>query len=376
MFTDFTILDMVLVLGVSQGLFLAISLVVIHKSNQSANSVLAFILLIAAIMLFGRIAAFRVPASLVWRYGIFADTIIFLFGPFVYLYVRRLVYKETPEYRLPLWHYTPAVLHIIFFLGSLTFSLEEFQVKYDEGWLKKIFFIIEAGGILSFWIYGLVLFSFLVNYKKDTKKVVSFMPQMLNFLFLFIVVWLCINLIWMGSFVSQHFFQIEIPFINYSTLWMLIPVLIYLVGFYSLQQPALFRIENFPKENKSERERLKPEERALLCKRLEFYMKNEKIFRQPDLTLAALARKLDTSTNNLSWLLNKVYKSNFYDYINGYRVAQFVEELEKGTHVNHTLLAIAMDAGFNSKSTFNKVFKSLKGTTPSMFVKNYRIQKV
>jgi len=78
---------------------------------------------------------------------------------------------------------------------------------------------------------------------------------------------------------------------------------------------------------------------------------------------------LGTSTNDLSWLLNNVYQSNFYDYINQHRIAAFLEKIKEKEHKRHTLLFLSMEVGFNSKSTFNKAFKTILQDTPSNYIK-------
>lgn len=98
-------------------------------------------------------------------------------------------------------------------------------------------------------------------------------------------------------------------------------------------------------------------------------MINEKVYFNHKLTLVDLAKRLNTSTNNVSWLLNNIHKCTFYDYINTYRVKAFVEKIHNGEHHHHTLLALSMDSGFNSKSTFNKAFKAVINDTPSNYIK-------
>jgi AraC-like DNA-binding protein len=99
-------------------------------------------------------------------------------------------------------------------------------------------------------------------------------------------------------------------------------------------------------------------------------MINERVFLKSDLTLRDVAKMLKTSTNNISWMLNSVYKSTFYDFINGHRVHEFVRKIENKEHLRHTILALSMDVGFNSKSTFNKAFKLNMNETPSNYIKN------
>jgi len=369
-FLNFT--DLVLFLGVSQGLFLSISLRLIHDRNKSANRILSYLLLIAVLMLFGRIAAYRIPEIWVWRFGVLIDTTIFLFGPLIYTYIRRLVFNEMPAFQLRWWHYIPALLHLGYYFWTLHFSVEAFNEVYFSGKLNLMFFIVEAAGLISFGYYWIKSFLLVKRYPNKEEKVLSFhqgVTKYLQFLLgtlgLFIVLWLF-------SFLSINFLQRPIPYLNYVTMWISTPLFIYVIGYFSLRQPAIFRIPLEPVP-KSENSRLKPDEIQKLQKRLRYFIEEEHIYLQPDLSLKALADRLNTSSNNLSWLLNQVYQASFYDYINEHRIKAFLKKIDAGAHTNHTLLGLAMDVGFNSKSTFNRVFKSKMGTTPKTFLKNRKV---
>jgi AraC-like DNA-binding protein len=69
-------------------------------------------------------------------------------------------------------------------------------------------------------------------------------------------------------------------------------------------------------------------------------------------------------------VLNKGVDSNFNQYINKFRIEAFKEKIKEGQNKTYTLTSIAYECGFNSKSTFNRVFKSTCGVTPSEFVKS------
>ena len=88
-------------------------------------------------------------------------------------------------------------------------------------------------------------------------------------------------------------------------------------------------------------------------------------WRDPDLDLAALARRLGTNTAYLSRGLNEGLGLGFAEAINGLRVAQVAARLRDGT--DSDILTLAMDAGFGSKATFNRVFKDRFGITPSAY---------
>lgn len=99
-------------------------------------------------------------------------------------------------------------------------------------------------------------------------------------------------------------------------------------------------------------------------------MQSEKPFLEPKLSLGQLADKLGVTSNNLSQVINQCEEMNFYDFINAYRVKEFIALASSPENSNMNLLGIAFDAGFNSKSSFNQVFKKNTGKTPREYLSN------
>ncbi|MEL6917896.1 MAG: AraC family transcriptional regulator [Bacteroidota bacterium] len=370
---NFNYVDIILFLGVSQGLFLSISLSLFDNRNKSANSILSLLLLFAVLMLFGRISAFRIPENWIWRFGVLADTTIFLFGPLIYTYVRRLVFAESPGFHLKWPHFILAVLHLGYYFWTLSIPLTDFNRRYFSGGLNVMFFIVEAFGLISLTFYWVRTFLLVKRYRIEEEEQFSFQQAVFQFLRFLLWALLVLLLLWATSFLSTHFLGRPFRYINYVTMWISMPLFIYVVGYFSLRQPEIFRIPMDEPKTRSTKKRLKPDEIQTLQKRLHFFISEERVFLQPDLTLKALAEKLNTSPNNLSWLLNQVYQTAFYDYINHYRISEFIRKIDRNEHRNHTILALAMDVGFNSKSTFNKSFKIETGQTPSAYIKNRKV---
>ncbi|NVO30059.1 helix-turn-helix domain-containing protein [Hymenobacter lapidiphilus] len=99
--------------------------------------------------------------------------------------------------------------------------------------------------------------------------------------------------------------------------------------------------------------------------RLLAHMQADRPYLEPELTLGELATQLRTNTSWLSKVINTGCGQNFNDFINEYRVREAERLLRDPQFRHYTLLAVALEAGFNSKSTFNRVFKKLRGLTPS-----------
>jgi AraC-like DNA-binding protein len=100
------------------------------------------------------------------------------------------------------------------------------------------------------------------------------------------------------------------------------------------------------------------------------HMREKKPFLDPELTLSSLARQLELGRSQLSQLINDGMGSNFYDFVNRYRVEEVKHLLADPGSKHLSLLGIALDAGFKSKSTFNLVFKRFTGLTPTEYKNN------
>jgi AraC-like DNA-binding protein len=98
-------------------------------------------------------------------------------------------------------------------------------------------------------------------------------------------------------------------------------------------------------------------------------MTTDKCFLDPDLDLPSLAARMNLTPHELSYLLNKGIGSNFFEFVNSYRVEEAKKLLLSGEHNHYSILGIAYEAGFNSKTTFNTTFKKATGLTPSQFKK-------
>jgi len=172
-----------------------------------------------------------------------------------------------------------------------------------------------------------------------------------------------------------------------------ITLVIHAIGFWGLRQPEVFRyvtaehavvppppepvselpseprpeLQSDPSPPRYERSGLSSREAEALKARLLAIMDDRHLYRSADLTLGDLAERLDTTPHRLSEVLNAQLGQSFYDFINGYRVREVQARLLGPDGARLTYLALALDAGFASKSTFNAVFKKHTGMTPSEY---------
>lgn len=112
---------------------------------------------------------------------------------------------------------------------------------------------------------------------------------------------------------------------------------------------------------------IEPEVIAKNKRQLVSLMELKKPFLDPTLSLRSLADILDTSPNHLSQLLNEGFEQNFAGFVNGYRLDEFKLKVATPSFQHMTLLALAYESGFNSKTVFNTFFKKKTGMTPKAF---------
>ena len=145
-------------------------------------------------------------------------------------------------------------------------------------------------------------------------------------------------------------------------------LIIFFMGYKGFTQPEIFvESESLVPAVKYLRSNLTAEQSRVYLKKLLDYMEQEKPYLEFDLTLKTLARRLTMQTRHLSQLINESLNQNFFDFINRYRVDTVKELLAQKT--GDSILEIAYDSGFNSKSSFNLTFKKYTGETPSQFRK-------
>ncbi len=153
-------------------------------------------------------------------------------------------------------------------------------------------------------------------------------------------------------------------------------LLVFVLGFLGLKQGAIIvnaeslvrnRLDTTPKYRASG---LKQDQIQRMAQSLTALMDRHKPHLDSKLTAPDLAARLGVSSHHLSQILNLSLKCNFFDFVNGYRVSDFQKAVVQPENRHKTILAVALECGFHSKSSFNRIFKKETGTTPSRFVKS------
>lgn len=126
-----------------------------------------------------------------------------------------------------------------------------------------------------------------------------------------------------------------------------------------------------PPKSKYESSTLSAKDIAEIYGQLETLFNTEQLFTEPQLKLAQVAKRLGTSNHRLSQVINTEFGRPFYEYVSHYRVEALKTKLVHPDYQHLTILALALDVGFNSKASLNRIFKSHTGMTPSQFQKTH-----
>lgn len=302
----------------------------------------------------------------------------FFYGPLLYLYVVYSLKNRRRLHRTDYLHFLPVVLTYLYMIPFFFGYTAEQKIRINQGVAddyRRFSSVVLVLILLSGFVYLFLASRKLRQRRKVLRENYSWSER--------------INLDWLryalysvfGMFVTatvifglQEVGGVQFPFAADLLYFLFIIAFVIYLGFSGVRQKGLF-YGDMPAEKELVRSRpegsyqksgLKAEVAALKHQELQKLMQEEKPYLDPRLTLSELSGRLDLSPNYLSQLINQYEKVNFHDFVNRYRVEEFIRRA--GEKKNYSLLALALDAGFNSKSSFNTVFKKFKNTTPSQYL--------
>jgi AraC-like DNA-binding protein len=366
-----------------------------RKQGNYADQLMAWFLIIAALLIIPYMVGFagwydNQPYRDILFFVPFVHSLAI--GPLLYFYVRAISnYSFKIKGKLFL-HLLPAGIYFliysitglldVFFFGDYKLTNEFEDPDFSTGYT-----LISAASIL---VYLFLSFRHYSDYKKFTQITTSFadlasLKWLQNFLYAYAA--LTITLILKEILSNFEFFE-KLRYFGpwyYYVSFSLVVYYIAINAYHAIQLP-LRRIQFSPhsldpyelleNDNLSDKNLVSSEQQAFpveekliqLKERLNELMEVDLLYERSDLTLSDVALKLNTNTVILSKVVNQQFNLNFNDFVNQYRVNAVIERIGNPKFKNQTLLAIAFDAGFNSKATFNRAFKKIKGKNPKEYL--------
>lgn len=383
-------MDSIFLIGTSFALFF--SFLLFNKKGRTVSDIILFLwLLIIAIHIFVfYLESIEFHLRFPHIVGI-SDAVPFLYGPLLYIYADTRMSK-TPRFKHSYWlHFIP------FVLANLIYT-PFYLLTGDE----KLLFLSLENGIQSTLLYQLgPSISFLKSISGPIYIVLTWfmlrnhgnvIPHYFSYTESIDLRWLknltiSLGIFWVimliTLFIGNYFEDVRSIQID-SMIFSVLVIWVIALGYFGLKQKAIFpdfvleASDSVLEKNilsntrtvvseKYQKSGLTQKKAQLYCDTLTNYMKIEKPYLQSELTIEDVSRKLEIPKHYLSQIINQHFGKNFYQFINQYRVEEAKKKILNPVNNRFTLLAIGLDSGFNSKSTFNTIFKGTTDMTPSEF---------
>jgi AraC-like DNA-binding protein len=362
-----TVVQIIIYAGIVEGFFLALILTTKKNKKRKTNRILAILLMIISVSILHSVMTsgnFSTPYRI-------KEPLILLIGPLLLFYVREFTGIKPDKSKIFI-HFIPFIL---FFLVVLP---EWFFGKYSvySGFIQQngtvISIITWILIVLQYGFYWLKTVNIILTNKATIEsefssiegKTLSWLRKFLHTFGILLILFVCTVLFTMHC----SYYPAVDTIVAFG-----LSCIIFLLGYEGLFQEEIFSNIYNPGTGKDikVREQSKPEgvniEEEKLPDRLVIYFEEKKPYLDEELTLTKLAEQLDMTRNQLSAVINNKFGCNFYTFINKYRVEEVKRLLADPKNKVFTILSLAFQAGFPSKSSFQDIFKKLTGMTPTEY---------
>jgi AraC-like DNA-binding protein len=386
-------MNILLIIGIAQALFFCVFLLS-SKGNRLSNSLLSFWLVLISFSLFlnymyetGNINQFPHLIGL--------DTAFpFLYMPILYFYAKLLVAKSKHYQVSDVFHLIPFLFYFIyvwiyFYSESASFKLE-FLGNIKNSILPLDVQISNILKIVQAVIYIGLVIQIIQKHQQRLELNFSY-TEKINLRWLKIIS-VCLSVIYALKFLAVlavYFSEDSLLFKTNGISDLAVITFVYVIAFYGLKQPDIFAKWNTNSNSNSPEilvenqiqtktddviitskykdSNLSVEESQQVLVDLRNYMENQKPYLQNQLTIKDVAEAIQVPEKYVSQVINEALGLNFFNFINEYRVNEVKKRIVSPEYNHLSLLGIALDCGFNSKSSFNGVFKKQTGETPSSY---------
>lgn len=298
-------------------------------------------------------------------------------GPLIYIYTRAITDTSFKLTEVGLKHFVPLMLETGLQLVMIVQGIADKVLFYNTPLYFYVMPVIYSWTVISIFYYLNLAVAIINNHENwalsnysNIKEITLFwLKRLIRYYRLLWIVWI--------PFVAVFllFFRFQLMYVAVVlALYLFLLILTYLtswIGIEGIGRTTLVFLKqpDQPAQNKNF-SKLSDEDVQGYAKKINKLMTDEKLYLNEHLGLRELALQLEADPNLISYILNNHLKSTFYDFVNKYRVEEVKTRLNNPAYKHLTLLGIALESGFNSKTTFNRVFKQVTGITPTEFQKN------
>lgn len=348
---------------ISQSLFVAV-LLLRSPNNKRSGRLLSLLILSICLWLtdhFMRISGIYRQDPNLYFLPIFYS---FAFGPLIWFYLKSLVNTQYRFSRKDLLHFLPVIIQFSLYI-VLCFLPYNTKHWYWENVHQPYTYRIEFDGTwLSLSVYLLLSIRLLTNYQQWAANNYSELSKIsLNWLKVILAVLLVLCVQWLVEVVLRDVYSI---YFNYDYSVEILGVVLMILGIAGWKQSALSVTYMPIGETLTNPSEYQVDKQVL--KNIVSAMEVQRLFLNPTLSLQDLANELGLNGKTISRHINAGLKMSFNEFVNSYRVEEVKRRLSEGDLSKLTMVAIANESGFNSKTTFNRIFREFTGSSP----KDYR----
>jgi len=302
-----------------------------------------------------------------------SDYLIILIGPILFVYIKSLFNDDKNLMKKNIFHFIiPLTIQLLLF-GFFEFDFYLSSLELIE------FFIILIFEDLYLLIYAILSYTIFIKYNNAKKLIYSnFKGKDLNwvkYMLIGVIIVTTANIISSLYTYNQPNTELE----NIILITILVILFISFLGYYGIAQTRVllpdFLIDSTKNNKNHTTINIDKESIEKYIKTIELILTKNQIFLDENLTLSKLAKLTALNEKKLSAIINKEMNTSFYNLINLYRIDEFKKRIVSDKYNNLTIIGIAYDCGFKSKSTFNRLFKKSTGVSPSDY-KNQKISAV
>lgn len=361
----FTPGSVLLLAMIAQGVFAA-ALLLVRRENRRANRLLAALVVLLAMWLCD--AFFNVSGLYAQQPDFYFLPIYYSlgFGPLLYFYTRALTRADFRLRTADLPHFLPVLLQFLFYvyLQARDYAFRrEFWFEVHRPYTYDLELMLSFASLLVYLLAGRRLVrrfrrSLADHYSNLQYIALRWLDSLYGVLAVLAVFWCAESFgrLVLGSYPATPLSYVSVGF-----------TLLFLAAGGILQRDLsgiAAAVEEKPTPQSTTEEATGD---AAATERLRAVMENERLYLEQELTLAQFAARADLPPREVSRIINRGDGSSFIDFVNGYRVEHCKRLLRDDRLAHLSLLGIALESGFNSKATFNRVFKKREGISPSQF---------
>lgn len=362
-----------------QLLLLSVFLFFARKQKQLSNRILAAFFLWLAVNITDGILSY---SDFYQQHPAFAhleDGFIFLLGPLLFFYTQSVIFREFRFARRDVLHLVPFIVSTVAFQLYYHTRPQEFQQFIQQSIARQElpagFYFTISFVYLHVVVYIFRALRFVATYRQKIRDQFSDVRK-INLDWLAFMLW-SITAILTISVVLTFLPAVGLPARTDQALvlpFFALMIFTSVIFWKAWRQPQLFiGIETHATtEAKYQSSTLTCDEKDDIAGRLRQCMADQKPFLNPELSIDQLSDLIKTSSRKTSQVINETFGQNYFDFVNTYRIEEAQRIFSNANDSRLTVLEVMYQCGFNSKSSFNTLFRAKTGKTPSEYRRSIR----